>query len=686
MRFKLNIPEYSIKADYEYTSDVLQEGKTFPVLTIGRDSYIEEVMVENVLDDKLVYNVQIGRYTSIAHDVTFVVDMNHDYKRVCQGRISGAAYRRPELSKRKGQIVIMNDCWIGEKVTILSGVTIGNGAVVAAESVVTKDVPAYAIVAGNPARVIGYRFDEKQIEDLKLIRWWNWLPDKVLKCSEELFGDIDLFIVGHIGEARNALAHITPVDIQPVEKQNKGEEKILLYIPDFEQDYPTYPQVIDAFVKSYSDTNTELLLYIKEDELLQDKLDLLDGIFAGYEAENCYVNLYIGNIEDERGLFGQVDAYITNRSIDNVIHMDMADLFGIPVISSVDIPIFDGKSIGKMVSVKKEDTQQLKLARAVKAHNTTIDNMQREMSQAFDAISQLSVNQYAMNCSVNNLKYELFDDMERPQYPIVESGDKAIELIINEGKSLSRFGDGEFAVIAGDDRQKFQRADAGLGARLKEVLTTKDDNVLVCVADTYGDLSKYNDDCRYNIRAYMTDKVRKEHYELLDMSRVYYDTYLTRPYASYLDNNTDAPKKRFANLRRIWEGRELLIIEGEKTRMGVGNDLFDNAKDIKRILGPAVDAFDRYDDILAKALEQDKSRLVLIAMGATATVLAYDLSKAGFQALDIGHIDIEYEWMLAGKGRKTEVKNKYNNEVAGGDVVDDINDPVYESQIVARIY
>ena len=163
MRFKLNIPEYSIKADYEYTSDVLQEGKTFPVLTIGRDSYIEEVMVENVLDDKLVYNVQIGRYTSIAHDVTFVVDMNHDYKRVCQGRISGAAYRRPELSKRKGQIVIMNDCWIGEKVTILSGVTIGNGAVVAAESVVTKDVPAYAIVAGNPARVIGYRFDESQI-------------------------------------------------------------------------------------------------------------------------------------------------------------------------------------------------------------------------------------------------------------------------------------------------------------------------------------------------------------------------------------------------------------------------------------------------------------------------------------------------------------------------------------------
>ncbi len=697
MRFKLNIPEYSIKTETEYTNDVLKENKRFPVLTIGRDSYIEEVIVDNVLDKGLVYNVQIGRYSSVAHDVSFVVDMNHDYKRVCQGRISKAEYKRPEMTKRKGSIVIMNDCWIGEKATILSGVTIGNGAVVAAEAVVTKDVPSYAIVAGNPAKVIGYRFDDKQIEALNLIRWWNWSEEKVCASAQYLYGYIDEFIARYIDDAKEELSNIVPADVVPIEKQCKGEEKIIFYIPDFEQDYPTFPQVIDAFVKSYENTNTELLLYIKEDDLLKDKLDILDGIFADYEDVNCYVNLYIGNLDDERSLFAQVDAYVTNRSLDNVKHMDMADLFGIPTISSVDIPIFSEKQIGKIVKVSEKSIERaqgitkdtnkeeiLQIIRAMKSQNNAINSLQQDVKQVYNTMSQLSVNQFAMNCSVNNLKYEILASGNEMVYPIVEDGNKAIDLIINEGKSMSRFGDGEFAVIAGVNRQKFQRADAKLGMRLKEILTSKSDNILVCIADTYGDLSKYNDDCRYNIRAYMSEKVRAEHYELLDMTRTYYDTYVTRPYASYVDNDTDAPKKRFDKLKKIWQGKKLLIIEGEKTRMGVGNDLFEEAADIQRILGPAVDAFDMYDDILAEAKKQDKERLVLIAMGATATVLAYDLANEGFQALDIGHIDIEYEWMLAGKGKKTAVKNKYNNEVAGGDIVEDIIDPVYESQIIAR--
>lgn len=355
MRFKLNIPEYSVKTEYAYMSDVLNGGKQFPVLTIGRDSYIEEAVVENVLDDSLVYNLHIGRYTSVAHDVTFIVDMNHDYKRPCQGRISGVPYVRPENIRRKGQIVIMNDCWVGEKATIFSGVTIGNGAVVAAGAVVTKDVPPYAIAAGNPAQIIGYRFDKGQIEALNIIRWWNRSSEEVRSLANELYGDIDMFIQTHIDEAKSDLANIMPADIKPVPKTNRGEEKRLLYIPDFEQDYPTYPKVIDAFVKSYSGTNYELLLYIREDDFLQDKLSVLDEIFEGYGEDNCYVNLYVGNLPDERSLFARADAYITNRSLDNVRHVDMADLFEIDIISSVDIPVFNEISVGKAVKQKRTE-------------------------------------------------------------------------------------------------------------------------------------------------------------------------------------------------------------------------------------------------------------------------------------------------------------------------------------------
>lgn len=693
MRFQLNVTEDSITTEHEYTADVLQEKKSFPILTIGRNSYIEQAIVENVLDDKLVYNLHIGRYSCIAPDVTFIIDLNHDYKRVSLGRIVGVPYLRPSLTRRKGQIIIMNDCWIGENAVILSGVTIGNGAVVSAGAVVTKDVPPYAIVAGNPAQVIGFRFDEAQIEALNLIRWWNWSEEKIIKEAPLLYGDVDTFIYKHLSHAKDDLSSIQPVNIQPIAKEASGKEQVYLYIPDFEQDYPTYPQVIRAFAQSFADTNTELLLYIKEDSFLQEKLELLDAIFSEYQDVNCYINLHIGNIDDERGLFSQVDAYITNRSLDNIMHIDMAHLFELPVISGVDIPIFTERKTSSIIKSNESsapaaspNTSMLsKLTASVKTIQEGQNIQQTNMEHFANVITQVSTNQYAMNQAIHNLKYELFANTEPPVYPIIESGEKAIALILEKKLSICRFGDGEFAVIKGENRQKFQRADKRLAKRLLEVLHSEKENILICINDIYGSLEKYNDDCQYNIRAYLTEEVRKEHYALLDMQRTYYDTYLTRPYASYVDNHTDAPLRRFGQLKQIWNNRSLLIIEGEKTRMGIGNDLFDNASDIQRILCPAEHAFDRYDEILKEALKQDKDRLVLIALGATATVLAYDLACAGFQALDIGHIDMEYEWMLAGTGKRTAVKHKYNNEFPDGDKVEEIDDPVYEAQIIAKI-
>ena len=381
MKIKFNIPEETIEQDCESTKDVLNEGKEFPVLTIGRNSYIAEAIVDTVLDCELIYNLQIGRYCAIAHDITFIVDINHDYKKVCQGWIKGVTYKRPEFIRRKGQIIIMNDCWIGEKATIVSGVTIGNGAVVATGAVVTKNVPPYAIVAGNPAKIIGYRFEETQIKALQFIRWWNWSDYKVRACANSLYGDIDKFIAKHIKEAKKDISSIKPIEISTIEKCNLGEEKVFLYIPDFEQDYPTYPKVIEAFAKSFADTNYELLLYIKEDDFLEDKLALLDNLFSKYEDVNCYINLYVGNVEDERGLFTQVDAYITNRSLDNVYHMDIADLFGIPVISSVDTPVFSEKPIQSMNKVKQH-TDAIEIA-----------DIQNDIIKITNALSQISVNQ-----------------------------------------------------------------------------------------------------------------------------------------------------------------------------------------------------------------------------------------------------------------------------------------------------
>lgn len=102
-----------------------------------------------------------------------------------------------------GDVVIGNDVWIGRCVTILSGVTVGDGAVLAAHAVVTRDVPAYGMVAGNPARLKKLRFPEEQITRLLRLRWWDWPEERVRALHGQLLSsDIEGFLLA--GEAMQA--------------------------------------------------------------------------------------------------------------------------------------------------------------------------------------------------------------------------------------------------------------------------------------------------------------------------------------------------------------------------------------------------------------------------------------------------------------------------------------------------
>lgn len=95
----------------------------------------------------------------------------------------------------KGDIVIGNDVWIGYEATILSGVHIGDGAIIGAKAVVTKDVPAYSIVGGIPAREIKKRFDPGTIQKLQQLKWWDWSYEKIRAAIPYLKnGDVDLLL------------------------------------------------------------------------------------------------------------------------------------------------------------------------------------------------------------------------------------------------------------------------------------------------------------------------------------------------------------------------------------------------------------------------------------------------------------------------------------------------------------
>lgn len=127
------------------------------------------------------YGIEIGSFCSIARHVSIQEDY-HNLTRLTTYFIEKNIFSVPPLEDAvvsKGKITIGNDVWIGANAQIMSGVTIGNGAVIAAGSIVVKDVPPYAVVAGNPATVKKYRFDDKTISELQGLKWWEWSVEKI---------------------------------------------------------------------------------------------------------------------------------------------------------------------------------------------------------------------------------------------------------------------------------------------------------------------------------------------------------------------------------------------------------------------------------------------------------------------------------------------------------------------------
>jgi acetyltransferase-like isoleucine patch superfamily enzyme len=156
----------------------------FSKISAGKRSYGPiSVLFWGHQDERLT----VGHYTSIAREVTFMLGGNHPYHGISTFPFLVKSFGAEREAQTKGPIVVGDDVWIGQKCLILSGVTIGQGAVVAAGSVVSKDVPPYAIVGGNPARVIKYRFSDEVIKEALRINYSLLTEDKIRQCREVLY-------------------------------------------------------------------------------------------------------------------------------------------------------------------------------------------------------------------------------------------------------------------------------------------------------------------------------------------------------------------------------------------------------------------------------------------------------------------------------------------------------------------
>jgi glycosyltransferase family protein len=226
-------------------------------------------------------------------------------------------------------------------------------------------------------------------------------------------------------------------------------------------------------------------------------------------------------------------------------------------------------------------------------------------------------------------------------------------------KSVSRYGDGELKMMLNKGGVVFQSETPELSKRLKEVLASDLDNLIIGLPGPLCSVRVEQLSSRYfwtrfiNLYGNLIS-------EYLDPKKVYGNAGISRFYLGLKDKKLSV--QVLEKLKKIWDQKEILIIEGEFSRMGVGNDLFENAASLSRVVCPATNAFEKYPEILEASKKYGKGKLILIALGPTATVLSHDLAKSGFWAIDIGYVDVEYMWMLSKAKTGIPLKGKWVSE------------------------
>lgn len=253
----------------------------------------------------------------------------------------------------------------------------------------------------------------------------------------------------------------------------------------------------------------------------------------------------------------------------------------------------------------------------------------------------------------------------------VLSLDKTFEWM-ESGKSIVRFGDGELSIILGGRGPDFQNASKDLSSDLRRIFFDDHPRVLKCLPIL---LNSFSDELiGYNVqtvewwRKWLLNHFWRVIYLYVESSRCEYgDAFVSRPYmrtigCQDLDVNLS---EYFARVRKLFLERDVVIVEGSKTRFGVGNDLLIYARSIRRILVPKVNAYQVKQELL-EFLDSnaDQNLLYILACGPLAKILTLRLSELGCTAWDLGHLDVEYEWYQRGFQSISSVPGKYVNEAA----------------------
>ena len=260
----------------------------------------------------------------------------------------------------------------------------------------------------------------------------------------------------------------------------------------------------------------------------------------------------------------------------------------------------------------------------------------------------------------------------------VHSVEETIDELIHTDKSMVRFGDGEITMIRGRSL-KLQKVEPEIVDGLKRLLSYQYDDMIVTIPEIFDDLSVYRKESRQFWRDHLLFS-RKIYEQYCNPDRIYYNTSLSRFYYALEDKGKCG--RWIEQIRQIWKDKDVVVVEGERTHNGVGNNLLDTAKSVERIIGPASDAYGKLDEIIACCEEYPKDRLFLVSLGVAAKFFAEKMFLMGYRVLDIGNLDMEYEWYLNRAACKEPIPK---HDVIGEKANEQAGYQVYLSQIRKRI-
>lgn len=274
----------------------------------------------------------------------------------------------------------------------------------------------------------------------------------------------------------------------------------------------------------------------------------------------------------------------------------------------------------------------------------------------------------------------------------IKNIDETILEIFEGEKTLIRFGDGELQLLLRKGGIGFQKSTPLLEMKLsnlfEEAVTEQKDRILLCMPGILSGVPREYS-MKKEAKLYWFEFMARNYKELKKLFERYEgiefgDSCLTRPFMD--TQNFEYAQNVFNAIKENLKERRILIIEGRYTRFGVGNDLLSKAKDVRRILCPEQNAFDKYEDILNYARNQRNIDVVILALGPTAKVLAFNLAILGFWCLDLGHLDVEYEWYRKRATKKEAITNKYVNESGNKILFEEAAlDERYKKEVIATI-